>query len=262
MPLTPKQERIIRNSLKKTEAWWRQFKKRVEYDILHSEGYEDFLERTKEYTTENALNDMSEDIAKDVLNSVNFNKLERRALTRQTISNNVANLVTSVGDDLKYEIRTMVKRGYDLGYHPNKIAPLVVSRNLEALYIIPEYKTFTESEWNKLSPNEQLKYTMESGFKKMSPEQRSRIIAQTEVSRTQNIVNYLEAQQDGASGFTVVCRPDCCEYCAKAYADITGEDYTELINSNRTKLIGGDVKFNMEDTDKLPPFHPSVQMFC
>lgn len=265
MPLTQKQQRIIRNNLKRTEEWWRQLKKRVEFDILNASDYEDFLERTKDYTTNNIIEDLASETAQQVVQSVNYAKLERRDLTRETINNNVADLVIAVGDDLKYEIREMVKKGYDLGYHPSKIAPLVISRNLEALYIIPEYKTFTQSQWDKLPLSEQLKYTQSSGFRQVSPEQRSKMIARTEVKRAQTIVNYLTAKQDGAIGFTVKCRPDCCKYCAEAYADITGKDYDDLIESDRKQLIGGNVEFTIEDTDFLPPFHPqcncSAQFF-
>lgn len=261
MPLNKKQTKIIKQGLNYTNQWWRKFNKRLGQDITFSNDYDEFLERTQDYTTNNILlnTGYSQYMSKLISDSADYSKLKRRELTHTTIEKTVGDLIVGVGEDLKYEIKTIVQKGYDLGYHSKDLAPLVQQRDLEALYIVPGEKTFTETQWQKLPEEVRTKYTFENNIKVMSPEQRSRTIARTEVARTQNIVNYVEASERGAKGYSVVCRPDCCEYCAEVYADITGEDYIELQESNNGRLIGGDIEFSMTDIGELPPFHPNCR---
>ena len=254
MPLNKRQTKNINKSLRYLENWWRQFNKQLERDIIFSEGYDDFLERTRAYTTNNILLDeMSEEIVKNVINATNFQKLKNRELVKETIRVSTSDLIMKVGEDLKNEIRTLVSKGYDLGLHSREIAPLVLERDLEALYIIPGEKTLTESEWNELTVEEQMNYTFNSNIRVMSPMVRSKTIARTEVARAQNIVNYTIAKEDEAIGFQVICRNDCCPYCAKAYHDL--EDYKPT--ETKERLLTDGVTFSMEDTEMLPPFHPN-----
>ena len=261
MPLNNRQNKAIKQGIRYTEQWYKKFNKRLESDVTYSNDYEEFLERTQDYTTNNILvgSGYSAYMSKLIADSTDYSRLNRRELVHTTIESNVGNLITGVGEDLKHEIRTIVAKGYDLGMHSSELAPLVAQRDLEALYIIPGEKTFTETQWNQLSPEEQTKYTFEEGMRVMSPEQRSRTIARTEVSRSQNIANYIEATEKGAKSFSVVCRPDCCELCAEEYADITGDDYDALQESDSGKLIGGDLTFNMNDIPELPPLHPNCR---
>ena len=266
MPLNNRQTKNINKSLRYLENWWRQFNKQLERDIIFSEGYDDFLERTRAYTTNNILLDeVSEEIVKNVINATNFQKLKNRELVKETIKASTTDLIVKVGEDLKNEIRTLVSKGYDLGLHSREIAPLVLERDLEALYIIPGEKTLTESEWNELTVEEQMNYTFNSNIRVMSPMVRSKTIARTEVARAQNIVNYTIAKEDEAIGFQVICRSDCCPYCAEAYHGLKDYKPTTTFTKSgkevpyKESLLTDGVTFSMEDTEMLPPFHPNCR---
>ena len=122
MPLNKRQTKNINKSLRYLENWWRQFNKQLERDIIFSEGYDDFLERTRAYTTNNILLDeVSEEIVKNVINATNFQKLKNRELVKETIKASTSDLIMKVGEDLKNEIRTLVSKGYDLGLHSREM---------------------------------------------------------------------------------------------------------------------------------------------
>ena len=71
-------------------------------------------------------------------------------------------------------------------------------------------------------------------------------------------------KEQGATGFTVQCRPDCCEYCAEEYdSERTAEQQREVLEeiellkangsddpivSGKGETLGGDVQFSMDDT--------------
>lgn len=75
---------------------------------------------------------------------------------------------------------------------------------------------------------------------------RCQAIARTETCRAANIGNYLNAREMGAKSYSVICNEGCCEYCQEAY----GTD-----ESGGT----GDVVFDIEDTDSLPPYHTNCR---
>ena len=227
------QDKLIRQGIRYTDRLFEEIKKKVTHDLESSKDLEEFLNRTKDYTLQNPLvvTGYQETMTKLITSTVNntrFMRASQRELVRTVIQERVGHLITNVGEDLKQNVRNIVKEGYDQGLHSREIAKNI-SKEIDGIN-----------------------------------NTRARTIARTEVSRTQNISNYIVAKERGATGYTVVCRPDCCEYCAEIYADITGEDYDALQESvedgtNDGKLIGGNVDFSMDDVDELPPFHPNCR---
>ena len=49
------EDKLIRQGIKKTDAWFKQFKRRINHDLSLCNTYEEFVERTKDYTTNNIL---------------------------------------------------------------------------------------------------------------------------------------------------------------------------------------------------------------
>lgn len=227
------QDKLIRQGIRYTDRLFDEIKKKVTQDLESSKDLEEFLERTKDYTLKNPLvvtgyQETMTRLITSTVNNTRFMRASQRELVRTVIQERVGHLITNVGEDLKQNVRNIVKEGYDQGLHSREIAKNI-SKEIDGIN-----------------------------------NTRARTIARTEVSRTQNISNYIVAKERGATGYTVVCRPDCCEYCAEIYADITGEDYDALQESvedgtNDGKLIGGNVEFSMDDVDELPPFHPNCR---
>lgn len=74
---------------------------------------------------------------------------------------------------------------------------------------------------------------------------RAKVIARTEIARTATVSDYIINKERGATNFVVECRSTRCEECEEEYCD-----------SSET---GGDVEFDIEDIDKLPPLHPNCR---
>ena len=213
------EDKLIKQGIRKTDAWFEQFKKRVNRDISLCDTYEEFVERTAAYTTSNILvtsgyADEIADLTTKILNNHKFARASQRELLEQTINNNVGLLIQNVGEDIKETVRTVVKDGYDKGLGPREIG-----KNINK-----EIDTINNT--------------------------RARTIARTEVKRTDTVANYVRHKNRGATGFVVQCRPDCCELCQEEYEDTFNED---------NSYIGGDVQFSMDDTDMLPPLHPNCR---
>ena len=243
------EDKLIRQGIKYTDSWFRRFKKQIEHDLRVCDTYEEFVERTQAYTTNNILinsgyaAEMSAIVTK-MVNNHKFKRAAQRALLEQTIDNNVGMLIQNVGEDIKETVRTVVKQGYDEGLHPT-----VIAKNI----------------------NKEIDVINNT---------RARTIARTEVKRTDTVANYVRHKEQGATGFTVQCRPDCCPYCAEEYGDVDPADqqgvldYIDELNEynkgkpaeekiddpllrGKGEAIGGNVQFSMEDTDMLPPLHPN-----
>ena len=213
------EEKLIRQGIRRTDAWFQQFKRRIAHDLSLCDTYEEFVERTKDYTTNNILinsgysAEMST-LVTQIINNHRFQRASQRELLEQTINNNVGLLIQNVGEDIKETVRTVVKQGYDEGLHPT-----VIAKNISK-----EIDTINNT--------------------------RARTIARTEVKRTDTVANYIRHKEQGAKGFTVQCRPDCCELCQEEYEDVDSTD---------KPYVGGDVDFTMDDTDMLPPLHPNCR---
>lgn len=238
------EDKLIRQGIKQTDAWFKAFKKQVTHDLSLCKTYEEFVERTQAYTTNNILITSGyaqemQDIVTKILNNHRFVRASQRELLEQTINNNVAYLIQDVGEEIKETVREVVKQGYDQGDPPSVIAREITGK-LDSIN-----------------------------------NRRARTIARTEVKRTDTIANYVRHKEQGAVGFTVQCRPDCCPYCADEYDEtLTIEDQQatlDLIEEMRAEgiddpllhgkgeTIGGNVQFSMDDTDKLPPLHPNCR---
>ena len=74
---------------------------------------------------------------------------------------------------------------------------------------------------------------------------RARTIARTEIARTSTISDYIIAKERGATHYTVDCRSTRCPICEELYC-----------NTNET---GGDVEYEIDDTENLPPIHPNCR---
>ena len=238
------EDKLIKQGIRKTDAWFEQFKKRINRDLGLCDTYEEFVERTAEYTTSNILvtsgyaAEMA-DITTKILNNHKFARASQRELIEQTINNNVGLLIQNVGEDLKEKVRTVVKDGYDKGLGPREIG-----KNINK-----EIDTINNT--------------------------RARTIARTEVKRTDTVANYVRHSSRGAIGFVVECRPDCCEYCAETYdEERTAEQHKEVLDMieqmkedgvddpltrGKGEALGGDVQFSMDETDMLPPLHPNCR---
>ena len=246
------EDKLIKQGIQKTDTWFRRFKKQIEHDLRICDTYEEFVERTQAYTTNNILinsgyaAEMSS-LVTQMVNNHKFKRASQRALLEQTIDNNVGMLIQNVGEDIKETVRTVVKQGYDEGLHPTEIA-----KNINK-----EIDTINNT--------------------------RARTIARTEVKRTDTVANYVRHKEQGATGFTVQCRPDCCPYCAETYDESTTAeqqqevlDYIEELKEynkgksadekiddpllrGKGEALGGDVMFSMDDTDMLPPLHPNCR---
>ena len=246
------EDKLIKQGIRYTDRWFEQFKKRVNRDLGLCDTYEEFVERTQAYTTGNILitsgyADEMTVLTTKILNNHKFARASQRELLEQTINNNVGLLIQNVGEDFKETIRAIVKEGYDQGLGPREIG-----RNINK-----EIDTINNT--------------------------RARTIARTEVKRTDTVANYVRHSNNGAIGFVVECRPDCCPECAETYDETrTAEqqqevlDYIkELEDYNRGKSadekiddpllrgkgerLGGDVQFSMDETDMLPPLHPNCR---
>ena len=244
-------EKLIKQGIRKTDRWFEQFKKRVNRDIELSDNYQEFIERTQAYTTQNPLmasgyaEEMSS-LAVRALANHKFQRASQRELLEQTINNNVGMLIQNVGEDIKETVRSVVKQGYDEGLHPREIG-----KNISK-----EIDTINNT--------------------------RARTIARTEVKRTDTVAAYIRHKENGAIGFVVQCRPDCCPLCAETYdEELTADKQQETLdyikeleeyNANvedpkdriydplldgKGETIGGDVQFTMDETDMLPPLHPN-----
>ena len=237
------EDKLIKQGIKLTDAWFEKFKKQIEHDLSLCETYEKFIERTKDYTTANILINSGyaaemQSLITQILNNHKFQRASQRALIEETINNNVGYLIQDVGEEIKETVRDVVKEGYDEGSHPREIA-----RNI-------------------------------NGRIDSINSRRARTIARTEVKRTDTVANYVRHKEQGATGFNVQCRPDCCPLCAKDYAHKDPKKQQARLNRiaqmkrdkvddplvrGKGEIIGGNVEFSMDDTLMLPPRHPNCR---
>lgn len=261
MPLTPKQEKNLNRLLKYLDTYDKKLRKRITRDVLNSKDFQEFLENTADYTTRNIFvtDGIADKVADTVIKANKWNQLKQRELVQLTIREACYNLVTDAGTSLQSDLREMAQKAYDLGLGRKEIARALTERDLEALYIVRGENTFTESEWNDLPESERLKYTFNSSISVMSPQTRVEVIARTETKRAETVVNYIRAQERGKTKFKVSCRSDCCPLCAEIYQNLQDYEPTET----KETILNDGIEYDMEvDIDKLPPFHPSVQMQC
>ena len=74
---------------------------------------------------------------------------------------------------------------------------------------------------------------------------RAKTIARTEIARTATISEYIIAKEEGATHFKVSCRSTRCPVCKEKYC--------------KHSETGGDVEYEMDETEMLPPLHPNCR---
>lgn len=182
------EEKLIKQGIKYTDALFQELERRLRQGILTSDTLEDFLEKTKEFTTANPLNSTGYNAAMVnlILSETNNHKFSRPAqkeLTRATIENYVGDLITNVGEDIKAGVRDIVKQGYNEGLSQDEIADQISSK----------IKSINNT--------------------------RAKVIARTEIARTATVSDYIINKERGATHFTVGCRSTRCEKCKELYCN-------------------------------------------
>lgn len=180
------QDKLIKQGLKYTDSLFLEIENRLKRGVLTSDTLESFLIKTKDYTVSNPLvmSGFKDKLLSLILSETNNHKFTRPAqkeLTRVVIENSVGEKITSAGDDLKNNIREIVKQGYNNNLPQDEIADNIVK----------QVRTIKNT--------------------------RARTIARTEIARTATISDYIINKERGATHFTVDCRETCCEVCRLDY---------------------------------------------
>ena len=159
---------------------------RLRQGVREADTLEEFLDQTREYTTNNPLvtTGYNATMTRLILAETHNHKFTRPAqkeLTRLTIENYVGDLITNVGEDIKTGVRDIVTEGYNKGLSQEEIADNI-SRQIETIQ-----------------------------------NTRARTIARTEIARTATVSDYIINKERGATNFTVNSRDSCCEICEEEY---------------------------------------------
>ena len=226
------QNKLIKQGIQYTDALFDEITRRLEQGIRYTDTLESFLEYTKEFTTANPLVSSGYDstMVNLILAETNNHKFTRPAqkeLVRVTIEEYVGNLIRNVGEDIKQEVRDIVKDGYDKGLSQDEIAENISNRV------------------------DVIRNT------------RARTIARTEIARASTVSDYIINKERGATHFYVECRNTACPICKETYhKDWTVEndaDFTPSDTSAGGKGWIGDNIYSMDDTSMLPPLHPNCR---
>lgn len=182
------QDKLIKDGIRYTDKLFDEISRRLEKGVLDSDTLEEFLRKTKEYTTNNPL--VSTDYDKTMINIIlaetnnhKFSRPAQKELVRVTIENKVGDLIRDVGEDIKQSVRDIVTEEYNKpeGSNPQKMAKQISKKV--------------------------------SGIKN----KRAKTIARTEIARTATISDYIIASERGATHYTVTCRSTRCPICKKMY---------------------------------------------
>lgn len=190
----PSQNKLIKQGIKYTDSLFEEISRRLALGIMQSDSLEDFLDKTSEFTMNNplVLLGFQETLLKLILSETNNHKFSRPAqkeLTRVTIENYVGDLITNVGEDIKANVRDIVKDGYNRNLSQNEIAENI-SKEIDFI-----------------------------------KKKRARAIARTEIARTATVSDYIINKERGATHFKVDCRETCCKKCEAEY-DWAGIEFT------------------------------------
>lgn len=226
------QDKLIKEGIKYTDKLFDEISKRLEKGVLTSDTLEEFLRKTKAYTSNNPL--VTTEYDKTLLNLIlaetnnhKFSRPAQKELVRVTIENQVGELIRDVGEDIKESVRDIVKEGYNEGLSQQEIADNITSRV--------------------------------SAIKG----RRARTIARTEIARTATISDYIINTERGATHFYVECRNTACPICKEAWHEKWSPDNDESFTPSETSAGGrgwvGDKRFPVSDVDMLPPIHPNCR---
>ena len=182
----PSQNKLIRQGIRYTDALFKELDNRLRQGVREADTLEEFLDQTREYTTNNPLvtTGYNATMTRLILAETHNHKFTRPAqkeLTRLTIENYVGDLITNVGEDIKVGVRDIVTEGYNKGLSQEEIADNI-SRQIETIQ-----------------------------------NTRARTIARTEIARTATVSDYIINKERGATHFTVNSRDSCCEICEEEY---------------------------------------------
>ena len=182
----PSQNKLIRQGIRYTDALFKELDNRLRQGVREADTLEEFLDQTREYTTNNPLvtTGYNATMTRLILAETHNHKFTRPAqkeLTRLTIENYVGDLITNVGEDIKVGVRDIVTEGYNKGLSQEEIADNI-SRQIETIQ-----------------------------------NTRARTIARTEIARTATVSDYIINKERGATHFTVNSRDSCCEMCEEEY---------------------------------------------
>lgn len=184
-------DKLIKTGIRYTDHLFEEIKKRLTRDISKYDSVEDYIAAHEEYLVQNPLKTTGYDIimkrliAQSVTN-VKFSRHAQRKLTQVTIENVVGDLIANVGEDLKNQVRDIVKTGFSESKPPTEIAKDI------------------ETKIDSINST------------------RARAIARTEVKRANTVSSYIVAKERGATHYYVDCHPDACELCVDTYG--TGEN--------------------------------------
>ena len=179
-------EKLIKQGIRYTDALFKELENRLRQGVISSDTLEAFLKKTKDYTTNNPLVTTNYDatLLEIILAETNNHKFSRPAqkeLVRVTIENQVGELITNVGEDIKADVRDIVKEGYNNNLSQDEIADNISKR----INVIKNT--------------------------------RARTIARTEIARTATVSDYIINKERGANYFVVDCRSTRCPVCKEAY---------------------------------------------
>lgn len=180
------QDKLIKQGIRYTDALFKEIANRLANAIRTSDSLEEFLAKTSEYTTSNPLiaTGYQGTLINLILAETNNHKFSRpsqKELTRVTIENYVGALIANVGEDLKNQVRTVVKDGYD-----NELSQTEIAENITG-----EIESIRNT--------------------------RARVIARTEIARATTVSDYIVNVERGAEFFKVDCRGTCCPICEETY---------------------------------------------
>ena len=179
-------EKLIKQGIKYTDALFKEIEKLLRQGVIQSDSLEAFLEQTKGYTTSNPLVTSGYDATMISLilaetNNHKFSRPAQKQLVRLTIEQYIGQLITNVGEDIKADVRDIVKEGYN-----NKLSQSEIADNISAK-IQSIQKT------------------------------RANVITRTEIARAATVSDYIINKERGATHFVVECRSTRCEKCEELY---------------------------------------------
>lgn len=185
--------KLIKQGIRYTDALFKELDARLQQGVRQSDTLEEFLDNTREYTTQNPLittgyNATMVNLILAETHNHKFTRPAQKELTRVTIENYVGDLITNVGEDIKQGVRDIVLEGYNNGLSQTEIADNI-SKQIETI-----------------------------------SNTRAKTIARTEIARTATVSDYIINKERGATHFRVYCRSTRCPECQDAYCD--GKDTT------------------------------------
>ena len=179
-------DKLIKTGIKYTDSLFKELAERLARGVRFSDSLEEFLQLTQGYTSANPLTTtgFDETMIRLILSETNnhrFSRPSQKELVRLTLEQYIGDLIRNVGEDIKEDVRGIVKDGYNQGLNQEEIAENI-TRKVESIG-----KT------------------------------RANAIARTEIARTATVSDYIINKERGATHFTVDCRNTACPICKEEY---------------------------------------------